>query len=328
MAVRIALSVGEPAGIGPDLAVIAAQRKRGYELLAYADPALLHDRARLLNLPLSLVERDSTQAPISTPAGVLSVYPVPLTAPAHPGRLDPANVPAVLAALDAAWRDCRAEQAAALVTAPLHKGIINRAGRPFSGHTEYLARLAGGVQPVMLLLSGSLRVALATTHLPLSKVPHAITREHLGRVIEILHTALMRDFGLAEPRIQVLGLNPHAGEDGYLGNEERHIITPVLECLRDRGLALEGPLPADTAFLPSRLATVDAVLAMYHDQGLPVLKYAGFGQAVNVTLGLPAVRTSVDHGTALDRAGTGRVDPGSIEAALALAAKLAARRRG
>lgn len=328
MVVRIALSVGEPAGIGPDLAVIAAQRGRDYELLAYADPALLHDRARLLNLPLSLVERDPTQAPTPTPAGVLSVYPIPLITPAHPGRLDPANVPAVLAALDAAWQDCHAGRATALVTAPLHKGIINRAGRIFSGHTEYLARLAGGVQPVMLLVAGTLRVALATTHLPLSEVSHAITREHLSHVIEVLHNGLVRDFGLVNPHIRVLGLNPHAGEGGYLGNEERHIIAPVLERLRNRGLTLEGPLPADTAFLPSRSATTDAVLAMYHDQGLPVLKYAGFGQAVNVTLGLPIVRTSVDHGTALDRAGTGRIEPGSLEAALVLAINLTARRHG
>ncbi|MGH8427663.1 MAG: 4-hydroxythreonine-4-phosphate dehydrogenase PdxA [Gammaproteobacteria bacterium] len=327
MTIRLALSVGEPAGIGPDLAVLAAQRAYGYKIVAFADPELLAARARALGLPLILGEYDPQQVSGPDEAGRLLIAPTPPVANAAPGRLDPANVPAVLAALDAAWAACTRGECAALVTAPIHKGVINDAGISFSGHTEYLAGLAGGATPVMLLVAGALRVALATTHLPLIEVPRSITRENLTRVIKVLAAGLARDFGVANPCICVLGLNPHAGENGHLGIEEQTIITPTLNALRARGYKLDGPLPADTAFVPARLADADAVLAMYHDQGLPVLKYAGFGHAVNVTLGLPIVRTSVDHGTALDRAGTGRVDPGSLVAALELALAIAERRR-
>ncbi|MGH8224629.1 MAG: 4-hydroxythreonine-4-phosphate dehydrogenase PdxA [Gammaproteobacteria bacterium] len=326
MTVRLALSVGEPAGIGPDLAVLAAQRAREFEIVAFCDPELLATRADALGLPLTLAEYDPTHSATPAAPGRLVVAPVPLATKATPGRLDAANAASVLAALDAAWSACTRGECAALVTAPLHKGIVNDAGIPFSGHTEYLARLAGGATPVMLLVAGELRVALATTHLPLADVPRAITRESLTQVIEVLAAGLSRDFGIAKPRILVLGLNPHAGEGGHLGKEEQTTIAPALEALRKRGYLLDGPLPADTAFVPARLAEADAVLAMYHDQGLPVLKHAGFGRAVNVTLGLPVVRTSVDHGTALELAGSGRVDPGSLEAALSLAAEIAARR--
>ncbi len=326
MTLRLALSVGEPAGIGPDLAVIAAQRARAQELVAFADPDLLAARAHALGLPLALDDYDPHRAPVTGEPGRLLIAPVALAAPAAAGRLDPANAPAVLAALDAAFDACASGACAALVTAPVHKGAINEAGTAFSGHTEYLAARAGGATPVMLLVAEDLRVALATTHLPLADVPQAITRERLTRVIEVLDAGLRRDFGIARPRILVLGLNPHAGEGGHLGREEIETIDPVLEAQRTNGLALEGPLPADTAFVPGRLAGADAVLAMYHDQGLPVLKHAGFGRAVNVTLGLPIVRTSVDHGTALELAGSGRADPGSLEAAIELAADIAERR--
>lgn len=324
---RLALSVGEPAGVGPDLAVLAAQRAREQEIVAFADPDLLARRAQRLELPLSLERYDPRSPPHPTRPGQLTVAPVPLARPATPGRLEPANAASLLAALDQAWDSCIGGDCAALVTAPMHKAVINEAGTAFSGHTEYLAALAGGVTPVMLLATASLRVALATTHLPLSEVPAAITPKRLREVLEVLDSGLKQDFGLPRPRVLVLGLNPHAGEGGHLGGEEIATIAPVLDALRAEGLCLEGPLAADTAFTPARLAHADAVLAMYHDQGLPVLKYDGFGKAVNITLGLPIVRTSVDHGTALDLAGSGRVDPGSLEAALGLAATIATRRR-
>ncbi len=323
---RIALSVGEPAGIGPDLTVLAAQRARPYELVAYADPGLLSDRARQLGLPLTVEVCRPEAVPEPASAGTLRVVPVPLAAPVTVGRPNPANAQNVLEALDAAADACLGGSAAALVTAPLHKAVINDAGIAFTGHTEWLARRTGAPLPVMVLAAGALRVALVTTHLPLRSVADAITAERLAETLRVLVAGLERDFGLARPRILVLGLNPHAGEGGHLGDEERTVIGPVLEQLRGDGLRLEGPLPADTAFVPAHLAHGDAVLAMYHDQGLPVLKHAGFDHAVNVTLGLPIVRTSVDHGTALDRAGGGRVDAGSLEAALSLAAAIAGRR--
>lgn len=327
MTPRLALSVGEPAGIGPDLAVLAAQQAQDYELLAYADPALLRERAWQLGLPLTLETCNSASAPVASPAGTLRVVPIALAAAVQAGRLDPANAHSVLEALGAATDACLNGTAAALVTAPVHKGTINDADIAFSGHTEWLAERTGAKLPVMLLAAGALRVALVTTHLPLSAVPAAITAERLERTLRILATGLEHDFGLAHPRILVLGLNPHAGEGGHLGTEEQTVITPTLDALRGEGFELEGPLPADTAFVPAHLARADAVLAMYHDQGLPVLKHAGFGHAVNVTLGLPIVRTSVDHGTALDRAGTGRIDPGSLEAALDTAVSLARHRQ-
>lgn len=321
---RLALTPGEPAGIGPDLCVQLAQHAWPVELVAIADPDLLTTRAMALGLPLRLREF-SADAPVHpSPAGELVVLPVPLAQAAQAGKLAAANAPYVLATLDAAIAGCRNRTFAALVTGPVHKGIINDAGITFSGHTEYLAARSDNTFPVMLLACPGLRVALATTHLPLRAVPDAITPERLHKVLDVLHTDLQRRFGISQPRILVLGLNPHAGEGGHLGREEIDIITPVLEEFRAQGLHIGGPLPADTAFTPRLLSQADAVLAMYHDQGLPVLKHAGFGTAVNITLGLPFIRTSVDHGTALELAGTGRAETGSMKAALEMAIELAA----
>ncbi|KUM05273.1 4-hydroxythreonine-4-phosphate dehydrogenase PdxA, partial [Chromobacterium subtsugae] len=259
------------------------------------------------------------------PAGALEVLHVPLAAPAAPGRLDPANGRYVLDTLNAAIDGCLAGEFAAMVTAPVHKGVINEAGVPFSGHTEYLAERTATKKVVMMLAGGGMRVALATTHLPLRAVADAITAPLLFEVIRILHADLKRKFGIAAPRILVAGLNPHAGESGHMGREEIDVIEPALQALRAEGIELIGPLPADTLFNPDKLAQADAVLAMYHDQGLPVLKHASFGAGINITLGLPIIRTSVDHGTALDLAGSGRADPGSLVEAVQLAAQLAAR---
>ena len=320
---RIALTPGEPAGIGPDLCVQLAQREHAVELVAFADAAVLEQRAAALQLPLQLVSWNPSAMPRPSGAGRLQVAAVQTAAAVRPGSLDASNAPYVLACLDRALQACRAGQCHAMVTGPVHKGIINDAGIPFSGHTEFLAQHCGVAQVVMLLTAPGLRVALATTHLPLAEVSAAITPARLERVIEVLHTDLRRRFGIAAPHILVCGLNPHAGEGGHLGREEIEVIEPTLARLRARGMDLIGPLPADTLFTPQNLRGADAVLAMYHDQGLPVLKHLGFGQAVNVTLGLPVVRTSVDHGTALDLAGSGRADAGSLEAALELACSLA-----
>lgn len=333
---RILLTPGEPAGIGPELAVrLYRSAPTDLELVLVADAGLLNNAAANLGVTPAWREADET-----TPhhAGV-SLWHTPLAAAVRPGRLDVRNAAGTLAALRRATRACLAGTADALVTGPMHKGIINDGlaqGRiatvelppegHFSGHTEYLAALAGVETPVMLLVAGTLRVALATTHLPLAAVPTAITPALLRNVLHALHAGLQRDFGLPTPRILVTGLNPHAGEGGHLGREELDVIIPTLDTLRAEGLALEGPLPADTLFTPQVLGRGDAVLAMYHDQGLPVLKHVGFGHAVNVTLGLPFVRTSVDHGVALDLAGQGRADPGSLQAALACARELLNRR--
>ena len=294
-------------------------------LVAFGDRALLAERAARLGLAIDLGDYDP-----AVPAGPhaprrLEVVHVPLARPSRAGTLDPANARAVLDALRLAVEGCMRGEFCGLVTAPVHKGVINDAGLPFTGHTELLAELSGARLPVMLLCGGGLRVALATTHLPLARVSAALTRERLADVLEVLHTDLRRRFGLATPRILVCGLNPHAGEGGHLGHEEIDVIAPVIGELSSRGMTLQGPVPADTAFTQQRLAGADAVLAMYHDQGLPVLKHAAFGHAVNVTLGLPFVRTSVDHGTALDLAGSGRADAGSMRAAIELAADLARR---
>ncbi|MBI2383154.1 MAG: 4-hydroxythreonine-4-phosphate dehydrogenase PdxA [Gammaproteobacteria bacterium] len=322
---RLLLTPGEPAGIGPDLAVALAQRPPpGVRLAAVADPDLLRERALQLGLPLEPIRFDAVHAPPERPAQ-LEVLPVPLAVPAVAGRLDPRNSGYVLATLRAAVRAIQDGRADALVTGPVHKGAINDAGIPFSGHTEFLAELTGAGLPVMMLAAGGLRVALATTHLPLRAVPDAITAERLETTLRILHRDLRARFGIADPRILVAGLNPHAGEGGHLGREEIEVIGPVLERLRAQGLRLTGPLPADTLFTPRYLDQADAVLAMYHDQGLPVLKHHGFGEAVNVTLGLPIVRTSVDHGTALELAGTGKAEIGSLLAAVRMAAELAGR---
>jgi 4-hydroxythreonine-4-phosphate dehydrogenase len=320
---RLLYTPGEPAGIGPDLCALVAQQSHPFELVAVADPTVLEQRAASLGLPLRCEPHDGASRPRPSEPGRIAVLPVPLAVPVVVGRPDTANAPYVLETLRRAARECVTGRASALVTGPVHKAVINDAGVPFSGHTELLAELAGG-DPVMMLACPGLRVALVTTHLPLADVPSAITPARLERVVRILHRDLVRRFGLPTPRILVCGLNPHAGEGGHLGREEIEVIGPVLARLRGEGVRLDGPVPADTAFTPPRLATADAVLAMYHDQGLPVLKHLGFGRAVNVTLGLPIVRTSVDHGTALDLAGTGRADPGSLLEALALAARLAA----
>ncbi len=321
---RIALTAGEPAGIGPELLVQIAQQQFEAELIVIADPELLADAATRLGLPLSLHPYASSAAPTILPAGQLRIDPIALTAGNRFGQLNPGNAAYVLATLRRAAALASAGEVAAIVTAPVHKGVINDAGFAFSGHTELFAGLAGA-EVVMLLVAGPLRVALATTHLPLARVPEAITRAGLQSTLRVLHRGLVQDFGIGAPRITVLGLNPHAGEGGHLGCEEQDTIAPVLAALRAEGMDLRGPLPADTAFLPRVLADTDAVLAMYHDQGLPVLKHLGFGRAVNVTLGLPYVRTSVDHGTALDLAGRGLADPGSLLAATHLALQLAAR---
>jgi len=320
---RLALTPGEPAGIGPDLAVLLAQQPQAAEIVVVADPDLLRQRARQRGLPLQLREFDAAAAPQANAASTLAVLPVPLAAHAAAGRLDPANAPYVLETLRRAAALCQQERCAALVTGPVHKGVINDAGIPFTGHTEFLAALTHTPRVVMMLATPGLRVALATTHLPLRAVADAITQPLLREVLGILHHDLRTRFGIAQPRILVCGLNPHAGEGGHLGREEIEVIEPVLETLRRTGMQLSGPLPADTLFTPRHLEHADAVLAMYHDQGLPVLKHKGFGRAVNITLGLPIVRTSVDHGTALELAGRGEIDLGSLEYAVAVAIEMA-----
>ena len=310
----IAITSGEPAGIGPDLCVLLAQENFPAKLLILGDRDLLASRAAALGIDIKNLRIDAT----------------PIAAPVITGKLNTANSPYVLALLDRAIAGCRSGEFAAMVTAPVHKGIINDAKIPgvnFSGHTEYLAEKTGTSRVVMMLTGGGLRVALATTHLALADVPAAIPREGLMATLRILHADLIGKFGIAQPRILVAGLNPHAGEGGYLGREEIDIIGPVVEQLKQEGMRLSGPLPADTLFTSRYLEHADAVLAMYHDQGLSVLKYASFGQGVNVTLGLPIIRTSVDHGTALDLAGTGNIETGSMRAAIMLAIELAATRK-
>jgi 4-hydroxythreonine-4-phosphate dehydrogenase len=304
----VAVTTGEPAGIGPELCARLPGDDWPGRIVLLGDRALLEQRG-------------------GRPVPKENLLHVPLAAPSTPGRLNPANARYVLALLDAALDGCAAGRFDAIVTAPVHKGVINDAGVPFTGHTEYLAERTGAPLPVMMLVGGGLRVALATTHLPLAAVSRAVTAERLSAVLNILDADLRTKFGIAAPRILVCGLNPHAGEGGHLGREEVDVIEPALRRLQAAGLRLTGPVPADTAFLPERLAGHDAVLAMYHDQGLPVLKRAAFGAGVNVTLGLPILRTSVDHGTALDLAGTGRADPGSLRAAAQLAFALCAARR-
>lgn len=312
-----ALTPGEPAGIGPDLCLLLARQAQPQALIAIASRTLLAERAAQLGLEIELLEVSPNNWPTEpAQAGSLYVWDTPLTAPAIAGQLDARNGHYVLETLTRAGRGCAEGSFAGMITAPVHKGVINEAGIPFSGHTEFLAELTGTEQVVMMLATRGLRVALVTTHLPLKDVAAAITAERLERVARILHADLVGKFGIPHPRILVCGLNPHAGEGGHLGMEEIEIIEPTLRHLRDDGLDLVGPLPADTLFTPKHLDHCDAVLAMYHDQGLPVLKYKGFGAAVNVTLGLPIVRTSVDHGTALDLAGTGRIDTGSLQVAL------------
>jgi 4-hydroxythreonine-4-phosphate dehydrogenase len=314
----LALTPGEPAGVGPDLTVLWAQQDRRISAVALADPEVLAARARQLGVPLRIERYPGV---VARSAGSLSVQAVPLCGPVVAGELNIANVPYVLNTLALAADGCLAGRFSGLVTGPVQKSIINDAGIAFSGHTEYLAVRCGNAPVVMLLVAGTLRVALATTHVPLAAVPALITRARLTLVLDVLLAGLQQRFGIARPKVLVAGLNPHAGEGGHLGREDVDVIAPVCSAFAARGVV--GPLPADTLFTPRLLEGADAVLAMYHDQGLPVLKHVGFGSAVNVTLGLPIVRTSVDHGTALDLAGRGGVDTGSFAAAIALAAELA-----
>ena len=302
--------------------LLAQQKPAGSRIVAIADRGLLAERAQQLGLPLDLVDfAPSTTAPDEP--GVLEVLHRGLSEPAVAGKLNPANSRYVLDTLSAAAHGCLDGTFDAMVTAPVHKGVINDAGIPFTGHTEFLAELTGTPQVVMMLVGGGLRVALATTHLPLKDVSAAITRQGLERTLRILHHDLTQRFALANPRILVAGLNPHAGESGHMGREEIDVIAPVLETLRAEGMDLTGPLPADTLFTRHHLQGSDCQLAMYHDQGLPVLKYASFGGGVNVTLGMPIIRTSVDHGTALTLAGTGKIETGSLTAAIQLALAMA-----
>ncbi len=319
---RIVITPGEPAGIGPELVVQLAQRDWPMELVVCADPQLLTDRALMLGLPLTLLPYDADQPARPQRASTLTVLPVALRAAVAPGQLNVANGSYVVDTLARACDGCLSGEFAALVTGPVHKGVINDAGVPFTGHTEFFEARSGTAKVVMMLATEALRVALATTHLPLRDVADAITPALLRDVITILYRDLQNKFGIAQPHVLVCGLNPHAGEGGHMGSEEIDIITPLLEALRAEGMNLSGPLPADTLFQPKYLDHADAVLAMYHDQGLPVLKYQGFGRGVNITLGLPFIRTSVDHGTALELAGQGKADVGSFITALNLAIKM------
>ena len=323
---RFVITPGEPAGIGPDLVIQLAQTAHEHELVCIADPIMLQQRAKKLGLPLSILSYNENKEQKQS-AGSLTVLNEPLNNPTVCGRADKANAQSLLNALERAVTGCLNNEFAALITGPMHKGIINEAGISFTGHTEYLAELTNTKKVVMMLTAPEsqhqLRVALATTHLPLSKVNSAITQENLKEVITILEHDIKKYFALDKPHILVCGLNPHAGEDGHLGREEIETITPVIEELKNKGLNLTGPLPADTLFTEPYLKKADAVLAMYHDQGLPVLKHVGFGGAVNVTLGLPIIRTSVDHGTAFDLAGSGKANIGSFNAALNMAIQMA-----
>lgn len=319
---RIVMTPGEPAGVGPDLVAALAQQDWPVELVVCADPALMLERAHRLNLPLTLYDYRPQQLAQPQRAGTLTVLPVATAYPVTPGELNAGNGAYVVETLARACDGCLNGEFAALITGPVNKGMINDAGMPFIGHTEFFADRSGCDRVVMMLATEELRVALATTHLPLLAVPGAITQHSLFDVIRILDRDLKTKFGLLQPQIYVCGLNPHAGEGGHIGREEIDIILPALEALRAEGIHLTGPLPADTLFQPKYLQHADAVLAMYHDQGLPILKYQGFGRAVNITLGLPFIRTSVDHGTALELAGTGSADVGSFKTALDLAIKM------
>ncbi len=319
---RLVITPGEPAGIGPELVLALAEKNVPHELVICASLSLLKERAKALGLDIKFSVYDPTAPAKAHQKGYLLVLDIPLKVPAKCGQLDQANSVYVLETLIRAASGAITGEFAALITGPVHKGIINQAGIAFSGHTEFLAELAKVENVVMMLATKGLRVALVTTHIPLAKVSEAITKEKLIQTISILHHDLIHQFSILSPRIYVCGLNPHAGEDGCLGREEIDIITPTLDLLRAKGMQLIGPLPADTLFQDKYLNNADAVLAMYHDQGLPVLKFKGFGQSVNITLGLPFIRTSVDHGTALDLAGTGTADTGSLWTALSYATQL------
>ena len=319
---RIGITAGEPTGIGPDIVLMLAQQTLSIKLVIFADPDLLQQRAKQLCLTITIHQLTTfSDLPTHQP-GHLWVLPSYVAQAVVTGQLNVANVSYVLTLLKQGLHACLNQQIDALVTAPVHKGIINEAGQPFTGHTEFFADHTQSQQVVMMLATSTLKVALVTTHLPLAQVSQAITAYRLENIIRILHTELLKKFAIKTPRIAVCGLNPHAGEGGYLGLEEQTIMMPVIEKLRHAGFSLVGPVPADTAFTPSALATVDVVLAMYHDQGLPVLKHQGFGQAVNITLGLPIIRVSVDHGTALELAGTGQASANSLIQAVKIASEM------
>jgi 4-hydroxythreonine-4-phosphate dehydrogenase len=322
---RIAITPGEPAGIGPDLVIQLAQQAWPAELVVCADPELLTSRAKMLGLPLQLKPYQPSLAPKAQEAGTLTLAPFALNAEAKCGQLNEQNSAYVVQTLSYAGEKNMNGEFDAVVTGPVHKGIINQAGISFSGHTEFFAHQANCQDVVMMLAAPNLQVALVTTHIPLAYVSKAITRDRLRQIIKILHTDLVNKFAIKQPKIYVCGLNPHAGEDGHLGREEIDVIIPALEEMRTEGISLVGPLPADTIFQSKYLDDADVILAMYHDQGLPVLKSQGFGSSVNITLGLPYIRTSVDHGTALELAGTGQADIGSFVCALNKAIDLAAK---
>lgn len=321
---RLVLTPGEPAGIGPDLVIQC--RNELHDCVIVADRDMLRQRAQTLGQELQLSSYSSPATNLDHSKGALHILHIPLSAPCIAGQLNAVNSHYVLATLDHAIRGCLQDEFAALITGPIHKGVINAAGMAFTGHTEYLAQ-ATGAFPVMMLTANDMRVALVTTHLPLHQVPQAITRQRVLQVLRVVHQALRDQFGIPAPRVCVCGLNPHAGEDGYLGTEERDVIKPIILELQAQGLDVHGPFSADTLFTPAMLSKMDAAVAMYHDQGLPVIKHAGFGEIVNITLGLPIIRTSVDHGAALSLAGTGIADSGSLLAAVDCARKLARQAR-
>ncbi len=313
---RLAITSGEPAGIGPDLIVQLCNTSFPAELIVIADQEMMRQRAEQLNIAVTFTQYDSSQTKTVNKIGEIKILDTSCEALVTPGILNKRNATYVLETLTIAAKGCLSGEFDAMVTPPLHKGIINESGIPFTGHTEFLADITQAKLPVMMLATDTLRVALATTHLPLKDVSTAITKESLTNVISILNHDLIHKFGISNPHILICGLNPHAGEGGHLGMEEINTIEPVIETLNNQGMNLSGPLPADTLFTPKYLDTADAVLAMFHDQGLPVLKHVGFGHAINITLGLPIIRTSVDHGTAIDLAGTGKASSGSMVAAI------------
>jgi len=319
---RIIITTGDPAGIGPDIAIQIAQQAWPAEIVVIADEELLTQRAQQISLPISLTVCDPNQTPEVHQPGKLKIIPIMLNVDAQPGKLNPANSWYVIRSLETAVNLCESGAAHAMVTGPVNKLVINKTGVPFTGHTEFLAKRCNVSHTVMMFVAEKLKVALATTHVPIAKLSAAITKESLRWTITVLANELKNRFQIASPKIFVCGLNPHAGEGGYLGTEENEIITPVLDEFRAQGINLIGPLPADTLFTPKYLDQADAVLAMYHDQALPIVKYMSFGHAVNITLGLPFIRTSVDHGTAADIAGTGKADAGSMAAAIELAIEL------
>ncbi|AIW12987.1 4-hydroxythreonine-4-phosphate dehydrogenase PdxA [Vibrio tubiashii] len=320
---RIIVTAGEPAGIGPDLVLALSKENWSHQIVVCADKQMLAERAAQLGICVELIDYQADSAVVAQKAGTLVVDHIPLANPAVAGQLDEANGQYVLKTLERAALGCMNNEFDAIVTGPVHKGVINRAGVAFSGHTEFFAEKSNTPLVVMMLATEGLRVALVTTHIPLAYVSQAVTEERLEKIIDILNKDLVEKFAISSPKIYVCGLNPHAGEDGVLGMEEIETITPTLNRLRqEKGINLIGPLPADTIFNEKYLQDADAVLGMYHDQVLPVLKYKGFGRSVNITLGLPFIRTSVDHGTALDLAGTGNADTGSFRTALAHAIEL------